>query len=101
MHTSVPTLPVHPSLSLMPYLARRLHAFPQGEVHEDEDGEEAEGERSFDRAEIAEAATLIHLQHLHPAAATSRDNRRSVWGGEGQLFIFNLYREKTIGGVLC
>lgn len=68
------TLSMHPFSPLVPYLARRLHALPQGEVHEDEHREEAEGERSFDGAEVAEPLTPVHLQHLHPAADTSRDS---------------------------
>lgn len=74
------------SFSVPSYLACRFDAFPQREVHEDEDREETKCQRSLYRAKITQAMTPVHLQYLLPVSATQGTAGHGAQDKEGQLF---------------
>ncbi|MPC76719.1 hypothetical protein E2C01_071145 [Portunus trituberculatus] len=61
----------------------------QGEVHEDEDREETESQRSLHWAKVSQTGTSVHFQHLLPVSATQRHTAgHNAQGIERQLFTF-------------
>lgn len=55
----------------MPYLSRRLDSFPDAEVDDGEDEEQAEGQLPADRAQLVQTWGEVDLQHL-PTAVGAR-----------------------------